>query len=130
LVASVTGRSRFLSAVIYAFNNAGWGFMTDIVLRIIADGVINDFTFSEIARWNGGRVFLHTPAAGSFIEASTLSNLGGWTYAETTSTGVAILSLVVQLQIDAVSSLEVHVIVPSTITSLSGSVYVVIGFYP
>jgi hypothetical protein len=100
------------------------------VLRIIVDGVTNDISFRDIAHWNGGRPYYHPPDLGASFDAGALSRLGGWAYAETTTGGAALLSLVMQQEIDVVSSLEVRIFVPSGVSSLAADVQVLIGFYP
>jgi hypothetical protein len=129
-IVSVTGRSRLLAVTIFAQVSAGWGQMWNNVLRVIVDGVMNDISFKEIAQWNGGRPYYHPPDLGAFFDTGSLSRLGGWAYAETTTGGVALLSLVMQQEIDAVSSLEVRIFVPSGVSSLAADVQVLIGFYP
>ena len=129
-ITSVTGRARLLAVAIFAQASGGWGQMWPNALRIIVDGVTNDIDFRDMAHWNGGRPYYHPPGLGAFFDAGALSRLGGWAYAETTSTGVALLSLVMQQEIDAVSSLELYLVIPSGVTSLAADVQVMIGFYP
>jgi hypothetical protein len=130
LIVSVTGRARLLAVAIFAQASGGWSQMWPNTLRIIVDGVTNDISFRDIAHWNGGRPYYHPPDPGAFFDAGALSRLGGWAYAETTSAGAALLSLVMQQEIDAVSSLEVDLVVPSGVTSLAADIQVLIGFYP
>jgi hypothetical protein len=130
LIRSVTGRCRFLTAVIDIQTVNSWAALGDNILNIIVDGVQNPFSFVEIASWNGKRVFRQPPAAGSFIESQFLAKLGGWAYAEETTTGIRYLILVVQLEMDVVSSLEIRLFVPSTGADVSYRIYTVVGFYP
>jgi hypothetical protein len=130
LIRSVTGRCRFLTAVIDVQTADSWAALADDILNVIVDGVQNPFSFLEIATWNGKRVFGKPPAAGSFIESQFLSKMGGWAYAEETTTGVRYLILVVQLEMDVVSSLEIRLFVPATGADVSYRIYTVVGFYP
>jgi hypothetical protein len=130
LIRSVTGRCRFLTAVIDVQTADSWVALQDNILNIIVDGVQNPFSFLEIATWNGKRVFIRPPASGSFIESQFLAKLGGWAYAEETTTGTRYLILVVQLEMDVVSSLEIRLFVPGTGADVSYRIYTVVGFYP
>jgi hypothetical protein len=127
---SLTGRSRLHNIVIYIFSPGPWGNLYNNELAVAVDGRYSFFPFVEIIRWNGGRLVRNTPAAGSFFEAPFLSNMGGWSYAETTSTGSIVLLLHFQLELDSASTLEIYLNVPAEGAAMSGYMYSYVSFYP
>ena len=130
LIRSVTGRSRLLGIVVDVLTTYSWYELSNNIINIIVDGVQNPLHFDEIASWNGGLPFLFPPDAGSYIEAKFLSELGGWTLAYETTWGYRYLRLMIQLQFDALSSLEIWLFVPGDGADVSYRIYSIVGFYP
>ena len=129
-IRSITGRTRLLGIVVDVSTADSWVNLWNNVINIIVDGVQNPLSFGEIARWNGGLPITFPPGAGSYIEARFLSELGGWTFAYETTVGTRWLRLTIQLQFDALSSLEIRLYVPAGGADVSYRIYSIVGFYP